>query len=160
MKSQMFRIATSAAACALALAFAGGAAAQKKAEFASKDEAVAMVKKGIAFIKANGKEKGYAEISNKSGQFVDRDLYLVVYGLDGVVRAHGANEKMVNKNLIDLKDVDGKPFVKERVELAQSKGTFWQDYKFTNPVTKKIEPKQMYCERLEDTAVCGGIYKH
>ena len=153
------RIAASAVACALALGFAGTASAQKKAEFATKDEAVAMVKKGIAFIKANGKEKGYAEITNKKGQFTDRDLYLVVYGLDGVVRAHGANEKMVNKNLIDLKDVDGKPFVKERVELAQSKGTFWQDYKFTNPVTKKIEPKQMYCERLEDTAVCGGIYK-
>ena len=127
---------------------------------ASKDEAVAMVKKGVSFIKANGKDKGYAEISNKGGKFTDRDLYLVVYGLDGTVHAHGANEKMVGKNLIDLKDVDGKPFVKERVELAQSKGTFWQDYKFTNPVSKKIEPKQMYCERLDDTVVCGGIYKN
>jgi cytochrome c len=117
-------------------------------------EATAMVKKGIAFIKANGKEKGYAEISNKAGQFTDRDLYLVVYGLDGTVHAHGANEKMIGKNLIELKDVDGKPFVKERVELAQSKGTFWQDYKFTNPVTKS-----MYCEKLDDAAVCGGIYK-
>ncbi len=122
-------------------------------------EATAMVKKGVAFIKANGKDKGYAEITNKQGSFVDRDLYLVVYGLDGVVRAHGANEKMVGKNLIELKDIDGKAFVKERVELAQSKGTFWQDYKFTNPVTKKIEPKSMYCEKLEDSVVCGGVYK-
>ena len=122
-------------------------------------EATAMVKKGIAFIKANGKDKGYAEINSKSGQFTDRDLYLVVYGLDGTVRAHGANEKMIGKNLIELKDVDGKPFVKERVELAQSKGTFWQDYKFTNPVSKKIEPKTMYCEKLDDSVVCGGVYK-
>ena len=126
---------------------------------ATKDEAMAMVKKGIAFIKASGKDKAYAEINNKAGQFTDRDLYLVVYGLDGVVRAHGANEKMIGKNLLELKDVDGKAFVKERVELAQSKGTFWQDYKFTNPVSKKIEPKRAYCERLDDVAVCGGIYK-
>ena len=126
---------------------------------ATQAEATAMVKKGVAFIKANGKDKGYAEISNKQGQFVDRDLYLVVYGLDGVVRAHGANEKMIGKNLIELKDVDGKAFVKERVDLAQSKGTFWQDYKFTNPTNKKIEPKSMYCERVEDMVVCGGIYK-
>lgn len=126
---------------------------------ATPDEATAMVKKGVAFIKANGRDKGYAEISNKQGTFIDRDLYLVVYGLDGVVRAHGANEKMIGKNLIDLKDVDGKAFVKERVELGQSKGTFWQDYKFTNPVSKKIEPKSMYCERLEDAVVCGGVYK-
>ena len=122
-------------------------------------EATAMVKKGVAFIKAQGHDKGYAEITSKTSQFKDRDLYLVVYGLDGTVRAHGANEKMVGKNLIDLKDVDGKAFVKERVELAASKGTFWQDYKFTNPTSKKIEPKSMYCEKLEDTAVCGGIYK-
>lgn len=126
---------------------------------ATADEATAMVKKGVAYLKANGKDKGYTEISTKGGQFNDRDLYLVVYGLDGVVRAHGANEKMVGKNLIELKDVDGKPFVKERVDLAQSKGTFWQDYKFTNPVSKKIEPKRMYCEKLEDAVVCGGIYK-
>ena len=122
-------------------------------------EATAMVKKGVAFIKASGKDKGHAEISSKDGQFKKDDLYLVVYGLDGVVRAHGANEKMIGKNLIELKDIDGKLFVKERVELAQSKGTFWQDYKFTNPVTKKIEPKSMYCEKLDDAVVCGGVYK-
>jgi len=122
-------------------------------------EATAMVKKGVAFIKANGAAKGLAEISNKSGQFTDRDLYLVVYGLDGMVRAHGANEKMIGKNLIGLKDIDGKAFVQERVDLARSKGSFWQDYKFTNPVTKKIEPKSMYCEKLDDAVVCGGIYK-
>jgi cytochrome c len=118
-----------------------------------------MVKKGVAFIKANGKDKGYAEISNKAGQFRHQDLYLVVYGLDGTVLAHGANEKMIGKNLIDLKDVDGKAFVRERVEMGKAKASFWQDYKFTNPETKKIEPKTMYCERLEETVVCGGIYK-
>lgn len=141
----------------LTLALVGGVAMAQT--HATDKEATAMVKKGVAFIKANGKDKGYAEISNKAGQFIDRDLYLVVYGLDGTVHAHGANEKMVGKNLIELKDVDGKAFVKERVDLAKSKGTFWQDYKFTNPVTKKIEPKAMYCEKLDESVVCGGIYK-
>jgi len=126
---------------------------------ATPDDATAMVQKGVAFIKANGKDKGHAEISSKTSQFKKDDLYLVVYGLDGTVHAHGANEKMIGKNLIDLKDIDGKLFVKERVDLAKSKGTFWQDYKFTNPVTKKIEPKAMYCEKLDDAVVCGGIYK-
>lgn len=125
---------------------------------ATKEEAVAMVKKGVAYLKAEG-EKGYPEITNKQGQFRDRDLYLVVYGLDGTVKAHGANEKMVGKNLIELKDIDGKPFVRERVEMARKSPTFWQDYKFTNPESRKIEPKSMYCERLNETAVCGGIYK-
>lgn len=122
-------------------------------------EATAMVKKGVAFIKANGKEKGYAEITNRNGQFVDRDLYLVVYGLDGTALAHGANVRMVGKNFMDFKDIDGKLYIQERMELAKSKSSFWQDYKFTNPVSKKVEPKSMYCEKLDDTVVCGGIYK-
>ena len=147
-------------ACAVASALLLAAApASAKEGNADKDDAVAAVKKGVAFIKSNGRDKGYAEISNKQGAFNDRDLYLVVYALDGTVRAHGANEKMVGKNLIELKDVDGKAFVKERVDLAQSKGVFWHDYKFTNPVTRKIEPKAMYCEKLEDAVVCGGIYR-
>jgi len=130
-----------------------------KSEFATKDEATAMVKKGVSFIKANGAEKGYTTITDKKGPFQDRDLYLVVYGLDGKCLAHGFNEKQVGKELIDMKDIDGKPFIKERVDLAVAKGTFWQDYKFTNPVSKKIEPKQMYCEKLGETVVCGGVYK-
>ena len=129
------------------------------AQNATAKEAEAMVKKGVAYIKANGKDKGYAEIDNKQGQFTDRDLYLVVYQLDGKVLAHGANEKMIGKMLIDLKDIDGKEFVRERVELGKTKSSFWQDYKFTNPVTRKVEPKSMYCERLDNTVVCGGIYK-
>jgi len=128
-------------------------------DHATAKQAEAMVKKGVAFIKANGKENGYAEITSKQSRFRDRDLYLVVYGLDGMVWAHGANEKMVGKNLIDLRDIDGKEFVKERVELGKTKESFWQNYKFTNPVDKKVEAKTMYCERLEDTVVCGGIYK-
>jgi signal transduction histidine kinase len=142
----------------LALACATGPAGA--ADNATKEQAVAMVKKGVAFIKANGTEEGYAEITDKKGQFIDRDLYLVVYGLDGKCLAHGANEKQVGRDLIDLKDIDGKPFVKERVEMARARPDgFWQDYKFTNPVSKKIEPKTMYCEKLGETAVCGGVYK-
>jgi signal transduction histidine kinase len=127
---------------------------------ATKDEAVAMVKKAVSYIKDQGAEKAYTEISNRTGQFVDRDLYVVVYQLDGKVLAHGGNAKFVGKDLKDAQDVDGKFYVRERIELAQKQASFWQDYKFTNPVDKKIEPKQMYCERLENTAVCGGIYKN
>ena len=41
---------------------------------------------------------------------------------------------------------------------TRSGGSFWQNYKFMNPATKKVEPKEMYCEMLNHTAVCGGVY--
>lgn len=125
----------------------------------SKDEAVALVKKGVSAVTALGAEKAYAEFSTPAGKWVDRDLYLVVFKLDGTTLAHGANPKQIGVNVIDRKDIDGKEFVRERMELAKTKATFWQDYKYTNPSTKKIEPKTMYCERQADTVVCGGVYK-
>jgi signal transduction histidine kinase len=134
------------------------AGAANAAERATKEEAVAMVKKAVAAIKANG-DKTYAEITAKGGPFTDRDLYIVVYKIDGVVLAHGQNEKLVGTNQKDAKDPDGKAFVAERIELAKKGQPFWQDYKFMDPLTKKPEPKQMYCEPLNDTAVCGGVYK-
>ena len=126
---------------------------------ASKDEAVAMVKKAVSAIKAEGPGKAYPEISNPSGKFVDGDLYIVVYGLDGMVLAHGADAKRVGTNQLGDTDPDGKAFVKERVQLAATHPSFWQSYKFMNPVTHKVEPKNMYCERLDQTVVCGGVYQ-
>jgi cytochrome c len=144
---------------ALAATLVFGGAVAMAADGAGKDEAVAMVKKAVAFIREQGPEKAYSEITNKAGKFIDRDLYVVVYQLDGKVLAHGSNEKFVGKDLSDAQDVDGKLYVKERIELASKQTSFWQDYKFVNPVSKKVEPKQMYCEKLENTAVCAGIYK-
>ena len=136
----------------------GLASAESKATAA---DATAMVKKGVAALKAGGKEhdKLYSEVTAKDAKWADRDLYLVVYSMDGTVKAHGANAKLVGNNLMDMLDIDGKPYIKERIELAKSKGSFWQDYKFTNPTTKKIEPKSMYCEKVEELVACAGIYK-
>lgn len=148
------RNATLAVLTAVAFSTSAWASAQ-----ATKDEAVAIVKKAVSAIKTNGAEKVYAEINTPAGKWIDRDLYVVVYGLDGMSLAHGANPKQAGVMLIDRKDIDGKEFIKERVELAKAKANFWQDYKFQNPSSKKIEPKTMYCERLNETAVCAGVYK-
>ena len=129
------------------------------AEFGTKVEAEAMVKKAVAYIKANGNEKDYAEISNPKGQFVDRDLYVTVYDMTGKCLAHGFNQKMIGKDLIDLKDPDGKYFIKERIEMMKTKDKGWQDFKFFNPVNKKIEPKRMYWEKHDNLVFAAGAYK-
>jgi cytochrome c len=144
------------AAASVAAAVLSGAAFA--ADRATKDEATAMVKKAVAAVKADS-AKAYADITKKPGPFTDRDLYIVVYKTDGTVLAHGQNEKLVGTNQKDAKDPDGKAFVAERIELAKKGAPFWQDYKFMDPLTNKPEPKQMYCEPVNDTAVCGGVYK-
>jgi signal transduction histidine kinase len=155
----MSRITASSFCVALIAALALVAGSALAAGGASKDEAVAMVKKAVAYIKSEGPKTAYPAIDDQSGQFVDRDLYIVVYGMDGTVLAHGANKARVGTNQLGDKDPDGKAFVKERVKLAETQPSFWQSYKFMNPMTKTVEPKDMYCERLEQTIVCGGVYQ-
>jgi signal transduction histidine kinase len=122
-------------------------------------EAEAMVKKAVAHIKANGPEKSYDEFTNGKS-FKDRDLYIIVYDLNGKNLAQGANPKLVGKDLINLKDPDGKPVIQMFVDLAKGKGKGWvEGYKFLNPVSQKMEGKAMYLERVGDTLVGCGIYK-
>jgi cytochrome c len=124
----------------------------------TKDDAVAMVKKAVAAIKADGPEKAYAEI-NKGGQFADGEIYVVVSNFDGVTVAHATNPKLLGKNMTEVQDVDGKYFSKNMTELARKETSFWYDYKFANPATKKIQVKDNYCEVLSSSRVCAGVYR-
>ena len=128
------------------------------AEHGSAAEAKAMVQKTIATMKKNGVEATVADINKRDGQYIDRNLYVVVYDLSGKNLAH-MNPKMAGKDMLELKDVDGKYFIKERVEIARKQGSGWQEYKFVNPLSKQIEPKSMYIEKYADVIVGCGIYK-
>jgi cytochrome c len=123
------------------------------------DEAIAMVKKASAYLKANGKEKAYAEFNNPNGQFKDRDLYLFVMDMSGMEYVNGGNAKLIGKNLIDLKDAEGKAMVREFIETAKTKGKGWVDYKWPNPAKKVVEQKSTYIEKVDDVLIGCGIYK-
>jgi len=123
----------------------------------TKEQAKALVKTAIADYKAEGTGV-LAKVTAKDPKYVHDDLYVMVYDMNGKCVAHGANAKMVGKDLIDLQDPDGKAFVRERVEIAKTKGSGWQDYKFTNPVDKKIESKTAYLEKAGDFIFACGAY--
>lgn len=127
-------------------------------EFATAKQAEEMVVNAVKAVNAD-KAMAFKEITGKEKKWVQNDLYPVVYSMEGKCLAHGQNPKQVGKDLLEIADADGKEFVKERVQLAKSKGKFWQDYKFTDPVTKKVLPKSAYCEKTGDMIVCAGIYK-
>lgn len=148
MRIRMFATAAVVLLAGTALAFA-----------ATKDDAVALVKKTVAAIKADGTEKTYAAINTPGNPYQDGELYVVVQGFDGTTIAHAVNQKLVGKNMIDQQDVDGKFFAKDMAEHGQKEASFWYDFKFVNPATKKIQVKDMYCEALPPTTVCAGAYR-
>jgi len=124
----------------------------------SPEQAIGLVKKAVAFYKANGLEKALDEFSNPKGQFKDGEVYIFAYDLTGTMLAH-PNPALIGHNLTDVPDADGKFFRKEFVTVATTKGSGWVDYKYQNPKTKLMEHKTTYVEKVEDIIICCGIFK-
>jgi signal transduction histidine kinase len=133
--------------------------AARAEEYATTKDAALMVRHAVAFLKKEGKQKAFAEFDNPKGRFTYRDLYIMVYDLNGKCVSHGAKKERIGKDFLEEKDVDGKQFVKERVEIAKRNGKGWQEYKFQNPLTKQVEQKVAYFERVDDVIVLCGAYK-
>ncbi len=139
------------------LIFAGSASATENGK---KDEAVAMVKRVEAMFAKDGADATFKAVSDKSiAAFHDRDLYPFIYDLKGTCVAHGARPALIGKNLIDLKDQDGKYLIREMVAIADGAGSGWVDYKWPNPLTNKIEDKTSYVEKMGDYFVGVGVYR-
>jgi len=130
-------------------------------EYGTREEAVDMVKRGIEFMKANGRDALIADVNKRGkGQFVDRDLYLLIVSLtDNKFKAHGNNPRIIGNSGTVSKDVDGKFFVVEMVDLGKSVGSGWVDYKWNHPVTNEVRTKSSYIERCDDVIVVCGVYK-
>lgn len=132
------------------------------AEKATAEDAIALVKNGIAYYKENGKEKSLAAFNDPNGPFVKGELYFFVYSTngDGIVLAHGQNQRMVGKYLLDVKDNDGVMMIRDAMKIANSPaGKGWISYNWPNSVTGKIEAKRTYIERVGDIWIGCGIYK-
>lgn len=122
------------------------------------DEAVALVKKAAALIKSAGKEKAFDTFNDPAGGFQVKDLYIFVQDLKGMTLVH-KNQGLIGKDITVLKDADGNAFGAAMTKLANEKGAGWVDYKWVNTVSKKLEPKTTYLERVDDIYVGAGIYK-
>ncbi len=128
------------------------------AEFGTRTEAVAMVKRVQAKFAKDGSEATFKAIT-ETEEFHDRDLYPFVYNTDGWSVAHGANPRMVGKLWISTKDQDGNFLIKQMVEIARAPGSGWVNYKWPHPITHKILDKSAYIEKLGDHYFVGvGVY--
>lgn len=146
----------------LAAGFVAASLAAQAQEQGTKDEAIALVNAAAQHVQKSGAEQAYKDFSDKSNAaWRKKDLYVFVVRYDGVTVAHGANEKLVGKDMSALKDQDGKPFIQEMGATAKKSGTGWIEYSWIHPDTKKPAPKASYVKALPsgDAYVAVGIYR-
>jgi cytochrome c len=130
---------------------------------ATKEEAVAFVKKAVEYFKVSGSAKAFAEFNNTHGAFTDRDLYIFVIDAKGICLAHGRYNRLVGQDRNEQQDADGVFYIKDITRLMKTNPTFWTHYKYPDPLTHVITPKSSYCEVasdpvVKDVAICSGVY--
>lgn len=126
----------------------------------TKDEAKAMVDAAFEHIKKVGAEKAYKDFTTDKANWTKKDLYVMVYNNAGVALAHGANEKLVGKDMTAVKDGNGVPIVSGMIALA-AKGGGWFDYDWPDPVTKKMMAKSTFARKQPNGEgfVGVGVYR-
>ena len=124
------------------------------------EEAMALVKKAVAHIEAVGETKAFEDFTKLREDWVKGEYYIFCHTLDGVSVAHGGNPALVGKNVLGFKDPDGVAVNLRIIEKVKAEGQGWVEYRWPNPVTKKVEPKVIYSEAIHGAYVCGsGYYK-
>jgi cytochrome c len=127
----------------------------------TEQDAIALVEKGVAFMKAQGKDELIKRINAKDPAFYHGSLYLHMReAKNSVMLAHPANPALIGKDLTEVPDTNGKKYRVEIIQLAATKGKGWVDYTYRNPENGKIEPKTTYLQRVGDIVLEAGIYKH
>ena len=82
---------------------------------------VRLVEDAAAVIEKRGTE-AFKEFGVRDSRWFNNHLYLFVYTPSGVNLFHPVSPDFVGKNLIDLKDVDGSPVIRELVDVANIPG--------------------------------------
>jgi signal transduction histidine kinase len=148
MKKQLLAL---AALLTMALPFS-----LKAAEKSTQAEAQALLDKAIKLVATSGQEKAFAAFNDPKGGFQQRDLYVICYDATKVV-AHN-DKQYIGTTVESLQDVDGMFFGLEMLKVAR-KGGGSVEYKWTNPASKKVEPKITFIKPVGEGFCAVGIYK-
>ncbi len=103
----------------------------------------------------------FEQLRDKTGPFHFMNTYVFVDDLDGVDLVNPGHPGLEGKNMMDVKDVNGKPVMKALIETATKDGG-WVDYMWYKPGSNQPARKESFVRRVQfgdETYIVGsGLY--
>ena len=119
-----------------------------KSELTQTEELVSFINKAVELIEKEG-EDCFPEFRKKDSKWFHDDLYIFVWGLDGMRYVYPPNLQGEGKNMIDLKDINGKPIGRLIVDAASGeKGEGWVHYQWPKPGEKEPSWKSTFVKKV------------
>lgn len=92
------------------------------------DTVIGFVKKAIEYLKAQGSIVALRDFSSYNGGFIKGPLRITVTDLEGNVLADALNPIYIGQNTLNIKDPEGRFFVKEMIDKVKKEGRGWVTY--------------------------------
>ncbi len=126
---------------------------------------VEQVDDAVALIEAQGRD-AFALLRDPTGGFRFLDAYIFVIqgsGKDtGLCPVNVAFPQLEGQNILDLKDGEGKPMVREMIEVLKARDAAWIEYRWPRPGETLPREKSSYVRRVyldgEMLVVGAGVY--
>jgi signal transduction histidine kinase len=99
---------------------------------------------------------------NQEGTFKHGEIYVNVIDTKGTWVIYPPKPEGVGKVILNLQDADGKFLVRDILKVAdENVDGGWIEYRWKNPTTNLIQPKQSYVKKVSGTdyIVYIGVYK-
>ena len=120
-----------------------------------------LVNRAAALVADRGKE-AFGQLRDKTGPFIFMDTYVFVESPEGTELVNPAQPSLEGKNLIDLRDLQGKAMVRDEIAAAMTEGSAWLECYWYQPGDNKPALKQTYVRKVQsdgETFVVGsGLY--
>ncbi|MDO7835409.1 cache domain-containing protein [Sphingobium sp. HBC34] len=134
----------------------GGAFAETRATAA---DARALLEKAVRQIGKVGAEQAFADFNKPKGStFNSGELYVFAFDLNGIYEAYGAQPALVGKDVRDLTDAEGKPIVRDMIDIARTSGRGQINYVWLNRADNHVEHKLSLIERVGNHVIGVGYY--
>ncbi|MFC1898021.1 cache domain-containing protein [Candidatus Cloacimonadota bacterium] len=112
-------------------------------------EVVQLAYRAVDYIKMKG-DKAFPDFRVKDSEWYFGDNYVFVWGMDGMRYVYPPNVEGEGKNVLDLKDINGKPIGKMFVETAEA-GEGWVFYEWVLPDGNVPEWKSTFIKKAVAT---------
>jgi signal transduction histidine kinase len=93
---------------------------------------VDLVTDAVGQIEKNG-QAAFQLFRDPTGPFMVKDAYVFVFDMKGTDLVNPGFPNLEGRNLMDLKDSDGKQLVRAMFEVVQTRGSGWVDYMWPKP---------------------------
>ncbi|MFZ2987835.1 methyl-accepting chemotaxis protein [Ideonella sp.] len=126
----------------------------------SADEALALVQQAQSHVAAVGRERASVDFHDRSGRFVDRDLYIFAFDRNGVFWVNGSNPDLVGQTTSAVPGLEHSTLVPDAWKQVDEHGSGWVQYEVLQPSTGKVLPKESFVMRLSERELIGcGCYR-